>query len=445
MARLPVFKAAKSYADLQTARFHMPGHKGMLYPYDVTEVPGTDNLNSPTEAILESEQLCAKVLGAKNAFFVVNGSTACNLAMLFTVGCGKRVLLGRGCHKSAINAVALAGQEVFPLFPDEYGTYTAEAVDKALTENPCDAVFLTSPSYRGEASPIAEIAEVAHRHGALLLVDGAHGAHFAFSDQLPPVPKEADIWCVSSHKTLAALTQTAILLTGESCPYSRPTIQRMISVFQSTSPSYELMFSIERSVLEPLDWDSHINRIAAFEDRLRALRGVRVLGRADRHLHDITRVNISTPCMTGHMLGMELEKRGVYPEMADVECVTLITTPADKDEWYDRCINALEDMGLTENEKYVTPNTSSVYSQYRGDSVLSVREALTGNTSYVSFDEAAGRISAQTVGCYPPGTAILFPGEKILPEAIEFLLNEERSGAYLFGLVDRNIVVVDED
>ena len=149
--------------------------------------------------------------------------------------------------------------------------------------------------------------------------------------------------------------------------------------------------------------------------------------------------------MTGHMLGMELEKRGVYPEMADVECVTLITTPADKDEWYDRCINALEDMGLTENEKYVTPNTSSVYSQYRGDSVLSVREALTGKTSNVSFDEAAGRISAQTVGCYPPGTAILFPGEKILPEAIEFLLNEERSGAYLFGLVDRNIVVVDED
>lgn len=422
----------------------MPGHKGILNELDVTEVPGTDNLHSPTGAILESEKLCAKALGAKDAFFVVNGSTACNMSMLFLAGFGTRVLLGRGCHKSAINALALSGQETAPLFPNDEGIYTASSIEKALSETPCDAVFITSPSYRGAVSPVEEIAAICKKHGAMLIVDSAHGAHFVFSDRLPPIPSQADLWCISSHKTLAALTQTAVLLTGESFTQAPSNVQRILNVVQSTSPSYELMLSIERSILEPLDWEKHIDRIERVIERLDALEGIKVLGSRDKRLQDITRINISAAGMTGHRFGMELEARGVYPEMADAECITLITTPADKDEWYDKLISAIISLGLDEKDRTNVPSSSAIYSEYRGETVMNVRDALTGSTEYVDFADAEGRISAQAVGCYPPGTAILFPGERILPRSIRFLLHEEKSGADLFGLIDRKIAVVKE-
>ena len=444
MARLPICEAVIKYAEKDTARFHMPGHKGMLDPLDVTEVPGTDNLHSPSEAILESEKLCANALGAKDAFFVVNGSTACNMAMLFSAGFGSRVLLGRDCHKSAINAIALSGQDTAPLFPNEDGVYTAEAVEAALKENHCDAVFITSPTYRGAVSPIADIAAVCKKYGAKLLVDSAHGAHFAFTDKLPPIPSQADMWCVSTHKTLEALTQTAVLLTGKDSDLTRSEVQRILNVVQSTSPSYILMRSIERSVLEPMDWDSHIERIGKLIERLDGIDGIKLLGSRDRSKQDITRLNISAAGITGHCFGKALEERGVYPEMADAECVTLITSPADKDEWYSRLVSSIESLGLNESSRSEMSSSTSIYSLYRGDTAMSVREALTGNIEYVDFAEAEGRVSAQAVGCYPPGTAILFPGERILPRSVRFLLHEEKNGADLFGLVGRRIAVVKE-
>ena len=444
MARLPICEALKKYAELNTARFHMPGHKGMLDPLDVTEVPGTDNLHSPLEAILESERLCAEALGAKDAFFVVNGSTACNMAMLFSAGFGKCVLLGRDCHKSAVNAIALSGQETAPLFPNEDGIYTAEAVEAALNETPCSAVFITSPTYRGAVSPIGEISAVCRKHGAMLLVDSAHGAHFVFSDRLPPIPAEADMWCVSTHKTLEALTQTAILLTGNGSGLGRSEVQRILNVVQSTSPSYILMRSIERSVLEPMDWDGHIDRIERLIVRLDSISGIKLLGSRDKTKQDITRLNISAAGMTGHSFGRALEEHGVYPEMADAECVTLITSPADSDEWYERLISAIGSLGIQESDGARISSSSSIYSLYRGETVMSVRDALTGSIEYVDFSEAEGRVSAQAVGCYPPGTAILFPGERILPRSIRFLLYEEKNGADLFGLVGRKIAVVNE-
>lgn len=422
----------------------MPGHKGMLNELDVTEVPGTDNLHSPAGAILESETLCAKALGGRDAFFVVNGSTACNMSMLFLAGFGKRVLLGRSCHKSAINAIALSGQETVPIFPNDDGIYTSESIEKALSETPCDAVFITSPSYRGTVSPIEEIASICKKHGAMLIVDSAHGAHFAFSDRLPPIPSQADLWCISSHKTLAALTQTAVLLTGESFTASRSSVQRILNVVQSTSPSYELMLSIEKSILDPLDWDKHIDRIEGVIERLEKLEGIKVLGSRDKNLQDITRLNISAAGLTGHKFGYELEQRGVYPEMADAECITLITAPSDKDEWYDMLIDAIESLGLDERNRISVLSSSSIYSEYMGETVMNVRDALTGSMEYVDFADAEGRVSAQAVGCYPPGSAILFPGERILPRAVRFLLHEEKCGADLFGLIDRKIAVVKE-
>ena len=441
MNDFPIKKAVKAYAALETARFHMPGHKGAYDPLDVTEVPGTDNLQKPAEAILESERLAAKALKAKDAFYLVNGSTVGDLAMLALLGSGKRVLLGRNCHKSVINGLTFADHTAFPLFPDENGIYSAEEIDGRLTESPCDAVFITSPTYRGYVSPIDEIAGVCHKHGALLLVDCAHGAHLSFSDQLPPVPVEADMWVVSSHKTLEAMTQTAVLLVGESCPFSRGAIQRVLNMFQSTSPSYPLMLSIESSILGHANWDWHIARIREFIERLKTVNGIKLFG-CDRWDHDITRVNIGLEGVTGYELSRRLESMGIYPEMEDLECVTLITAPADRDEWYERLIDALNLIGPRDRVIY---HTNVIKERICGEQAVSIRNAVMGSTETVGFMEAVGRVSAGTVGCYPPGIAILFPGERISERAIGLIDSERFGGADIFGLDGGKIVVVKED
>ena len=441
MAHLPIREAVEAYASLNTARFHMPGHKGLFDPLDVTEVPGTDNLHRPLEAILESERLAAKELSAKDAFYLVNGSSVANLVMLALLGSGKRVLLGRNCHKSAINGLAFADHEAFPLFPDENGVFSPHEIAERLDETPCDAVFITSPTYRGYVSPIDEIAFECHKRGALLFVDCAHGAHLAFSNELPPVPTAADMWCISSHKTLEAMTQTALLLVGESCPFPRNRIQAVLNMYQSTSPSYPLMLSIERSVLMHGNWDWHAGRIREFCERLKTIPGVRLFGN-EYDMHDVTRMNIGLEGMTGYELGRRLEALGIYPEMDDLECVTLITTPADPEEWYERLISALA--AMPRREGAAVYRTNVIKERICGETVMNVRRAVMSECECVGFTDAIGRVSAHAVGCYPPGIAILFPGERISERAIGLLDSERYGGADLFGLDGGLIAVVKE-
>lgn len=443
MQELPLKNAILAYAGKKPARFHMPGHKGRLSPFDVTEVEGTDNLHSPHEAILESEKLCAKMMGARDAFFLVSGSTAGNLSMLMLLGSGKRVLLGRNCHKSVINGIALAGHEAVPLLPDEDGTVSANSVAEALDITPCDAVFITSPSYRGAISPIDEIAKAAHSRGALLFVDSAHGAHFALSEMLPAIPNAADAWCVSCHKTLNAFTQTAVLLTGESCPYTREKVQSTLNMFQSTSPSYPLMLSIESSVLEAPDWDAHIRRILSIRKRIQAIDGAVLLGSDDPSKQDITRLNIGMRGMRGRELERELELRGIVPEMSDSECVTLITTPSDRDGWYCMLKKALAEIASSAKAAKDRPLPPSVQA-IPGRSLTSVRSAVTGETELCGISDSIHRICAQAAGCYPPGVAVLFPGEEITKTNAALLLKELSEGAELFGLENGMIRVVKE-
>ena len=439
MKELPLYNAIKRYAEGAPARFHMPGHKGAISLFDVTEVNGTDDLHSPSGPILESEKMCAKALGAREGFFLINGSSAGNLAMLSLLKPGSRVLLGRNCHKSVINGIALAGLDHVPVYPDERGVFSAENIVAALEKYPCEAVFITSPAYNGYVSPIDEIAEAAHSRGALLFVDCAHGAHFAFSERLPGVPAAADAWCVSTHKTLSALTQTAMLLIGKNCTIERAKVQRSLSLYQSTSPSYMLMLSIESSVLKPEDWDSHIDRIVHLRNEFSAIPGIEVAEGYGNLSQDITRLYIMADGSTGYELACYLEDKGIVPEMADMEGVTLITSPKDPDEWYEMLIEALKVFSpITKKPRPILPPLEN----HRGEKLLSVREAVLGETESIPLASSTGRICACAVGCYPPGVAALFPGEVITEDAVSYLLGEEAAGAELFGTDNGNVTVV---
>lgn len=89
--------------------------------------------------------------------------------------------------------------------------------------------MITSPTYDGVVSDIEAICEIAHRHRVPVIVDEAHGAHFCFSDYFPKsaVACGADVVIQSTHKTLPAMTQTALIhLNGDLIDRER--IRRML-------------------------------------------------------------------------------------------------------------------------------------------------------------------------------------------------------------------------
>jgi len=107
-------------------------------------------------------------------------------------------------------------------------------------------VIITSPTYEGVISDIATIADIVHEQNIPLLVDGAHGAHLGLSACFPDdiIRTGADVVVMSLHKTLPALTQCSLLhASGKRAKTAE--IEGLLSVLQTSSPSYVLMASID--------------------------------------------------------------------------------------------------------------------------------------------------------------------------------------------------------
>ncbi len=446
-----LYEAVMNYAHSEPARFHMPGHKGgrrmcgelqSVSKLDVTELPGLDDLNSPSGAIAELERRFAGMYGAKSSFLLVNGSTAGNIAMLLSIGQGKRVLLARNSHKSALSGIALAGHDVVSLFPsDEFGTVTAQDVKSALKETAADAVFITSPTYFGLTADIDAIAQTAHESGALLLVDAAHGSHFPLSDALPEPPFAADAWTVSCHKTMNAFTQSAVLNIGANSRLDPGNVHRLLTLIQSSSPSYLLMLSLENAINDIYGWNEHCNRIMRVRSRLEGIDGVTLVKRGSAYDQDITRIVFSVDGVSGYAVSRELEARGIFPEMSDMSYVVLITTPADSDEWYQRLFMALDEI-VSKLKRAEEAAKTALPQIMPNEKCVSVRAAMLGESEAVPLELAAGRVCAQAVGIYPPGVALAFPGERISPETIGIIESQLASGASIFGTDNGRIFVI---
>ncbi len=439
----------KLYSNSAPARFHMPGHKGMLdsselgvlAPLDVTELSCTDDLNDPTDTISALENRFANLYGAKASLLLVNGSTAGNIAMLLSLGRNKRVLIARNCHKSVLSGIALAGHDVISLLPDgATGRVSSQEVDAALTASFADAVIITSPTYYGVCSDIDAISAVAHRHGAKLFVDCAHGAHFPFSAELPPCPASCDAWVVSCHKTMNSFTQTAVLHIGYSNPITAAEMRRYVSMIQSSSPSYLLMLSLENAMGSIGDWDAHCRRMIDFRAQLSRIAGVKVLSFGTGF--DFTRLTISVCGYTGYSLGALLEERGIYAEMGDMESVVLITTPNDPDEWFDRLYSCLYAIANIRSHEAMPRLKGFCFAE--GERKLSIREAAFCDYELVHIEESVDRIAANAVGIYPPGVAVFLPGELITRQAVLYLSECVKCGAKLFGTANDLIPVCKE-
>jgi arginine/lysine/ornithine decarboxylase len=242
--------------------FHMPGHKRISpdgrweswYSCDITEISGFDHLHHPEDILLAIGKKAAALYQADESFLLINGSTAGILGAVATVAAGldkgKKLLIARHSHLSVYHAAYLNDIPLAYIYPCDNAPRpitTAEVAAILETDPAIGAILLTSPTYEGICHDVAGIAALAHRRGMCLIVDQAHGAHFGFHPDLPEnaTREGADIVIHSLHKTLPSLTQTALLHTcGDRI--DRRTLHRHLRIFQSSSPSYPLMASIER-------------------------------------------------------------------------------------------------------------------------------------------------------------------------------------------------------
>jgi arginine/lysine/ornithine decarboxylase len=480
----------RKYAGQDPVRFHMPGHKGArLYKqygyrdflqnfmaYDITEIPGADDLFQPEGVLRDLGERYRKLYQCRASFPLVNGSS-CGLiaAVLSAADRGSEIIIARNCHKSVYNAVELAGAEAVYVYPELVpgwgisGGTSAEEIDKAFQQHPdAAAVVITSPNYYGIQSRISSIAEAAHRHGAVLIVDQAHGAHLPFFQALKDQGEDVDFQCQSAeaqgadivvsslHKTMASLGQTA-LLNVCSERICLDDLEQALQKTQTSSPSYLLMDSmdINADLLEHhgkaciREWNKQIRR---FYKEAEKIPGLEVM---KDPMMDQTKLNLSMRRLglDASQLQNALIQKGIWPEMACGDIVMCLTGMGSVWEDEEALLRALYGV----SEQYRKTETS-VHSDGIVDSIQTnmnngcaciqnvrkkeqrpdffhLKKAHRGKErKKVPIQEAEGRVCASPLIPYPPGIPTICRGEIFTEEVILYLLERKRRGEEVQGM-----------
>ncbi len=454
-ARLMAYGASAAYP------FHMPGHKRQFHPFldpytmDITEIHGFDNLHHAEGILLEAQQQAAALYHASETFYLVNGSTCGILAAVAAATKrGGNILMARNCHKAAYHAALLNNLEVSYLYPAAdmtrglSGAIAPDEVERMLKRDASlRAVLITSPTYDGVCSDVRRIAEVVHRHGGILIVDEAHGAHFGMHPYFPEhaLSCGADLVINSVHKTLPSLTQTA-LLHVQGTRVDRERLKSFLGIYQTSSPSYVLMAGIDacvRLLLEhgPELFDAFATRLEELRGKLEKLQVLQLVRGTEPELqaYDYDRSKILIATHRSSISGPELSDllRSRYElemEMDSEHYVTAITTISDAGEGLDRLAEALIciDAGLERQPEQLAQPLAA----WKNEAVLSIGEAVDVEKRSIPLAKSVGTVSAEFVYLYPPGIPLLVPGERISGELLEKLMQYRADGFALEGMAD---------
>ncbi len=455
----PLFQKLKEY-DKTMLPMHMPGHKRNLAlsgtdgylatlcaDCDITEVAGFDNLAEPEGFLLSVKERAAKLWKSEEAYPLVNGSTGGILAAIYaTVPQGGQVIVARNCHKSVYNGLQLVNAKVTYLMPKWdaglgcYGSVSLQAVEEALEYAPeAKLMIITSPTYEGVLSDITEICKVAHEKGVPVLVDSAHGAHLGFG-AFPKSAVEcgADLVVHSLHKTLPSLTQTAMLhRTGNLV--SGEKIQAAINMFQTSSPSYLLLASIEGCIglLEERSEELFAGWQMALETFYTEVKGLQHLSVGDDSmqeerlvLRELSKLVISTAGT--NLTGPELMKRlreeyHIELEMAAEQYAIAMTGMGDSEESLFRLARALREIdGTCTDEK-----SSELHCPALPMIRMKMAEAIAVGSVEKQLKDTVGHVAAEHLWAYPPGIPVVVAGEVITEELVEYLTEKQKMGVEL--------------
>ncbi|WP_432642538.1 aminotransferase class I/II-fold pyridoxal phosphate-dependent enzyme [Acidaminococcus sp.] len=450
----PLLTAVETYRQAHVYPLHTPGHKGgrgadsalrhlvgdVALESDVSLMEELDDIHHPEGCIREAEALAAKVYGADRCFLGVNGTTGVIHGMLLgALRPGDRILVPRNCHRSVLGGMILAGLQpvyVQPAYEDTWRLslqLSPEQVEEAFARHPdLKAVFLTTPNYFGLAADTKKIADMAHQHGAVLLVDEAHGPHLGFSDMLPPsaVQCGADAAAQSTHKIVGAMTQCSLLQVR----YERlrpEAMEQAMSLVTTTSPNYLLMGALDgaRAQLEEKGAamaEASVRAAAVLRKALHQVPGLPVLenelnGKGGVVALDPGKVTIQVSQLgiTGPEAADALRQAGIAVELVDQDHVLFLVTYADDNDAFptiaERIATVLDGLRKPLRELPPVPPVLSIPEQ-----VLPPREAFFAAKEMVPFEEAAGRVAGETLSFYPPGIPLIMPGERLTEELIAF-------------------------
>lgn len=447
-----------TYTKLGIYPMHMPGHKRNAGSFsdveniDFTEVEGLDNLHDPDGILKESMDDASKFLGTDKTYFMVNGSTGGVLAAIQSVTeIGGGIIIGRNCHKSVYNAVEIRNLKPTYLYPESAGFfdggYSPETLEELLKKSGAKAVVITSPTYEGVVSDIKELAEVTHKNGAILIVDSAHGSHFLLDGFPNPAYKEgADIVIESVHKTLPALTQTAVLHVMED-RVDKEKLESALGTYQTSSPSYIFMASIDESYKIVREAGSQkAEELLKTLEELREnvnnagkifVHGKELVGANGVYDYDFGKlvIDLSKTDLTGIELQKTLrEKYKFETEMANNQYVIAMTSIADDLEKIEEFGEALVEIaeGLEVSRKEDTEQTD-----VKNEVKYSPYEAINKEAEVVSLKDAKGRVAGDYIYKYPPGIPLVVPGEIISENLLKEVEKSLESGLQIKGITDK--------
>jgi len=476
----PYLDAISAYAARVPARLHVPGHKGgagadaglietvgeQALAVDIPALTYGIDLGPEPTPFEEAQRLAAEAWGARRTWFLINGASQGNLAAgLALAHQGTEVVVQRNAHSSTIDSLVMSGLRptfVSPELDPELGIahcLTPVALDVALAATPGAAgAWVVSPTYFGAAADVRGLVEVAHAHGVALIVDEAWGAHMAFHEALPEhaLAAGADLVISSTHKIVGSMTQSAMLHLGHEPLLGEDTVDRAVTLTESTSPSSLLFGSLDaarrqaavagRELLE-----HSMAALAQAREEILAIDGLdvldeRLVGRPGVHGYDPLRlaVDVRGVNASGYELAVLLrEIDDINLELYGQNVIVAVFGMGERGmPEAARLVHALREavsrVGLDPHGEHASFAAPPPW----GELAMTPREAYLGAQEVVPADQAVGRIAAESLATYPPGIPNVLPGERLTAETLAYIRGTLELGGSIRGASDRRLRTV---
>ncbi len=461
----PLLDAYLSYFESVRTPFTIPGHKqkaslldaglGKVVDGDTPLYGGLDEIKLTNQVLKQAEGLAAKLWGADFARFSTGGSTHANQAIVLALGKpGDKVAVSRTAHRSILSALVLAGLEPLWLSPEIEpitGVPIGISLDefaKVIQQKPI-ALLLTEPGYLGTLSDLPALIELAHQNSIPVILDAAWGGHFGFHPDLPKHAFQlgADALITSTHKALPGYSASALLLAnGKYLNLAR--IEQSFETTHTTSPAGAPLASIDgcRALLETRGEEligTMLDNIKSFKERVQTNFDLPIF--LNSNDFPAGRFDVSKIVLRVNQIGasgVEIEKRlqehNIRVEMADRDTVVFLATLADRAEDFTRLADELIPILLELNQDSRPSATSLSWSVVpkRG---ISMRDAYFAETEMVSAESAVGRISADLIAPYPPGVAVVAPGEILTEQILSGLASTKAAGVRIAYATDPSL------
>jgi len=458
----PLLDAYLSYFEHKRLPFTIPGHKqrasridadlGLVVDSDTPLYGGLDEIKLSNHVLKRAEALAATLWGADYARFSTGGSTHANQAIILALGKpGDKVALSRTAHRSVLSALVLAGLEPIWLSPEidaatgvPIGIPVSE-FEKIIDQKPI-ALLLTEPGYLGTLSDLPALIESAHAHAIPVIVDAAWGGHFGFSSLVPKhcLALGADALITSTHKALPGYSASALLIAqGKYLNLDR--IEQSFETTHTTSPAGAPLASIDgcRALLQTRGQElisQLVEDVAAFKKEVQSHFDLPIfLNPSDFPVDrfDSTKIVLRANQLGANGVAIEkaLQSQFIRVEMADSDTVVFLATLADSKVEFDALAEVL--IPILKEELSAARKTATSLSWSVTPSVaLSMRDAYFAETEMVAAAQAVGRISADLIAPYPPGVAVVAPGELLTKVIIEGLAATKAAGVRIAYATD---------